>query len=338
MFVIDARNVNDAWYWAKKELAENHITRPSRVGEVWEHPEPVATVYRKPLERVLFDAKRDANPFFGLFESLWMLAGRNDIAWLLQFNKRMAEFSDDGVIQHGAYGYRWRNHFDLDQLDHIVEMLKRNHDERRAVLQMWDPILDLNQPKLKDVPCNTNAYFKIRSGCLCMVVCCRSNDIIWGCYGANAVHFSVLLEYMAARIGVPVGTYTQISDSWHAYTERWEKYVVKSDPRLPDPYGASSTPGVSVGPYPLMTDSSTFDMELNRWIASTEMPLLDELKFSNPFFPQVAQPLFMAWQNIKNKNYENAMLLLQSCRAQDWKRAAEQWVNRRRAKVVPAGV
>ena len=48
-------------------------------------------------------------------------------------------------------------------------MLKHNPYERRAVLQMWDPKDDLaracNQEiERKDVPCNTNIYFKIRDG------------------------------------------------------------------------------------------------------------------------------------------------------------------------------
>ena len=47
---------------------------------------------------------------------------------------------------------------------------------------------------------------KIKNGRLQMTVHCRSNDIIWGTYGANAVHFSILQEYVAARIGVDLGT------------------------------------------------------------------------------------------------------------------------------------
>jgi len=343
MFVIRARNVNDAWYWAKKELAQHHVVRPSRVGEVWEHPEPVATFYEKPLERVLFDPQRDANPFFHLMESLWMLAGRNDIKWLLQFNKRMAEFSDDGVTQHGAYGHRWRNHFftedpddpsTFDQLEKIIAMLKRNPDERRAVLEMWDPSVDLDQPKRKDVPCNTSAYFKIRQGKMCMVVSCRSNDIIWGCYGANAVHFSFLLEYVAGMVGVPVGTYTQISDSWHAYTERWEKYVSKFDPPRWDPYdgeGARDT-------YPLIADPYAFDIELLCWIAQTETPDLHERGYTNGFFPRVAQPLFNAWQHYKQRDWERALDQIERCEAGDWRMAAKQWVERRYAKTMGEAV
>jgi len=99
---------------ARQILNSTYILRPSRVGEVYEFPEAVATDYWKPWERVLFDPARNANPFFHIFESMWMLAGRNDVDWVAKFNPRMREFSDDGKIQHGAYGYRWRYAFDLD--------------------------------------------------------------------------------------------------------------------------------------------------------------------------------------------------------------------------------
>ena len=88
---------------------------------------------------------------------------------------------------------------------------------------MWNPWGDLDSSSI-DIPCNTNIYFKIREGELQMTVCNRSNDMIWGAYGANAVHMAVLQEYVAAQLDVPMGKYYQISDSFHVYeNEQWEK-------------------------------------------------------------------------------------------------------------------
>src|SRR5882724_11989202 len=97
MQIITGRNVNDIWDQAKHLLNKNHVVRPSRVGEVWEYPTPVVTEYLNPTERVLFNPLRNANPYFHFFEGLWMLAGREDVAWISQFNDRMKEFSDDGI-------------------------------------------------------------------------------------------------------------------------------------------------------------------------------------------------------------------------------------------------
>src|SRR5215510_3212831 len=144
MKVIHARNVNDAIVRGAQLLKEGGRPQPSRAGGTIEYPEPVCTVYERPLERVLFDAVRDANPFFHLMEALWMLAGRRDVGWLARFNQRMATYSDDGVVFNAAYGYRWRNQFQLktgdggDQLSAIVKLLRADPDSRRAVLQIWD--------------------------------------------------------------------------------------------------------------------------------------------------------------------------------------------------------
>ncbi len=337
MKIISARNVNDAWALAKILLSNTHVVRPSRVGEVWEYPEPVTTHYWRPLERVLFDPLRNCNPVFHFMEGLWMLAGRNDVKWISWFNQRMKEFSDDGVQFHGAYGYRWRRHFDMDggaeedfpdQLSKVVRLLRNNHDERRAVLQMWDPVADLDRPGYKDLPCNLSACFKIRDGKLTMTVMCRSNDIVWGCYGANSVHMSMMMEYVAARVGVPVGSYWQISDSWHAYTERWDKYGGNNFAVPVDPYAEEMVvrpDSVTFGlkPYPMVDDSGTWDSDLQNWM---EDPMCRSV--TNGFFPRVATPLLVAWNQYKRKNFEEAAMAASECAAADWRLAAVRWIAR----------
>lgn len=225
MRTLEVRNVHQALPLGVDLLNKYGEKRTSRNGVVYVAPWPVTTVYHCPWERVLFWPQRDANPFFHLLESMWMLAGRNDISPLVKIVKRMQNFSDDGVTQHGAYGYRWRHWFNRDQLKEIIEILDRNKDDRRCVLQMWDAEEDLGRSG-KDVPCNTTAAFQINGrGRLDLMVFCRSNDIIWGAYGANAVHFSFLLEYVAAAIGVPMGRYYQISCNWHGYVDTFEPLI-----------------------------------------------------------------------------------------------------------------
>lgn len=139
----------------------------SRNGPVLIVPEPVLVTYAHPRERVLFNTARDANPFFHLFESLWMLAGRNDVAPLKYYVHDIDQFSDDGETFHGAYGHRWRHSerrqwntggdclaTPLDQLDEIVQELREEPGSRRVVLQMWDVDQDLGvSVKTKDKPC-----------------------------------------------------------------------------------------------------------------------------------------------------------------------------------------
>jgi hypothetical protein len=222
MRVIHGQNAHQILPAAIRLLRIEGIQRSSRFGDVLQLPDVVTTVYDRPWERVVFWPERDANPFFHLYESLWMLAGRNDLASLTRYVKSFSQFSDDGKTLRGAYGFRWRQFFSRDQLAVIVSQLRDNENDRRCVLQMWDTDRDLGQQK-KDLPCNLIATFQVNTvGELELVVFCRSNDIVWGAYGANAVHFSFLHEFMAAAIGVPQGRYTQISVNWHGYLKTLE--------------------------------------------------------------------------------------------------------------------
>jgi len=57
--------------------------------ETIEIPGPVCTIYPPGFDCVLLSPLRDDNPFFHLFEMLWILAGRDDVEFLSYFNSRM---------------------------------------------------------------------------------------------------------------------------------------------------------------------------------------------------------------------------------------------------------
>jgi thymidylate synthase len=244
MHTITCRNVNEALPVGYDFLIHNGRREDSRDGVVLVSPVPVMTVYERPTERVLFSSVRDANPFFHLTEAIWMLCGRADARLLTNFVRTFDRFAEDDGLIHGAYGRRWRRHFILgehisphdgeahptyaDQLSMIVSLLRDNPNSRQVVLTMWDPEVDLGVA-VKDRPCNTHVYFRVRrenetrggeptyDDYLDMTVCCRSNDIIMGAYGANAVHLSILQEFVAASVGVYVGRYYQFSNNYHMY-------------------------------------------------------------------------------------------------------------------------
>ena len=171
----------------------------------------VATIIQQPLRRPHIVPGRYANPYLALSESLHLLAGRNDVASLLPYNKRILEFSDDGETLYGAYGYRIR-----DQIPALIERLRRDPNDRRAVLSIWRPE-DLTA-EVKDPPCNDMVMFKLRAARLHMTVVNRSNDLHWGLYAVNVYQFSFLQEYIAACLGAGVGTQTHLSNSLHIYT------------------------------------------------------------------------------------------------------------------------
>lgn len=352
MKVIEASNVNIAYAKALSYMNDFGIKRESRAGEVLVVPEPVTTHYRNPRERVLFSTQRDANPFFHLFEALWMLTGANDVQLPKYFVKRMENFSDDGEVFHGAYGHRWR-HFPVDdligdevtadQLDQIVWMLQKNPDDRRVILQIWDAARDLGTDSA-DIPCNDMVKFELAPGVnpnvlqLNMVVFNRSNDIIWGCYGANAVQFSVLQEYLASRLGVPVGWYEQVSTNWHAYLNVWHDYYPNTDTfPFKDPYRGMDEVKVE----PLVTDADTFDTECQVVInhARNHPHIIGEFiteNMHNRFFHKVCGPMLWSYGYYRHNDLKKAIEMMEKAILDngeiDWLVAGERWMRRRAAK------
>ena len=341
MKIIKVRNVHEALPRGVDLLTFEGIRRDSRNGPVYQYPTPVTTVYSEPLERVLFWPSRKANPFFHLYESLWMLAGRDDVEPLAEYVSRMKTFSDNGVTFNGAYGYRWREHFGRDQLKEIAEALKADPYDRRQILQIWDNERDLGTKSL-DIPCNVVVSFQIGiTGALNMVVFNRSNDMIWGAYGANAVHFSYLLEYMAARIGVKVGTYTQISTNFHAY----EKVLqgISELAHQATPWLASRNPynedPERIKPFPLMSPDSRENPDLWDDQLYTFLSDPNAIGLRDPFFRRVAGPMHkahLAYRDKENRDrFFHAKEIIQNDMAQcDWKVAATMWLDDVEARVI----
>lgn len=357
MRVLNVRNVHQALPLGLRLLSQEGVERDSRNGRVRVAPYPVTTVYERPCERVLFWWKRDANPFFHLYESLWMLAGRNDVGGVAKYAKNMASFSDDRRTFHGAYGYRWRQHFGtnqryesgigeyeewkpLDQLSVIARALKRNPEDRRCVLEMWDAPRDLGRTG-KDFPCNLTATFqRDPEGKLDLAVFCRSNDIIWGAYGANAVHFSFLLEYMALWIGCPVGVYRQVSVNWHGYLATllddtfWNEAIDRMG-YIEDPYSTGLVHSTPMGP-----DFETVDREIARLLAAADSGLMSvsrETRPSQSVFPWAynvhlvleAHEIFRKRELGVNRFRLAQETLAEGDQSDDWIRAAKEWLTRR---------
>jgi thymidylate synthase len=282
------------------------IEETTRNGLALVSPEPVMTIYERPWERVLFDAERNCNPFFHLAEAVWMLAGRNDVKFLSNYNKQMAAYSDDSHTLRGAYGFRWARYFEIDQINTTISILKDNPTSRQAVIAMWDPTGDLGA-RSKDIPCNTHIYFRNHNGKLEMTVMCRSNDMVWGGYGANAVHFSFLHEYISRAVGLYQGRMYQFSNNAHIYQQHWPLMRKTGSEVLPYP-----APVI-----PLVDLYETTDEFRSDCVSITKSSYIRS-NLRTHFAREVLHPM-LAREGIAD---------MPTC---DWKMAAQAWLERKAA-------
>ncbi len=252
------RNVSDATYALVAELLESGRDVTVRGATTKEFLGRRSTL-EQPLERYVFLPGRGADPVAQFAETIWVLAGRNDVPWLSRYLPRAPEFSDDGgATWHGAYGPRLRAWAGCDQIDQVRRLLRADPASRRAVMSLFDPARDFGQGR--DIPCNNWMSWTIRDGRLHLAIALRSNDIVWGFSGINAFEWSVLHEMLAFWLGCKVGTATYFAASLHLYDRHFEKARrITSQPRPSTPYEGS------IGVARFQTRWDDLPAALDRW-------------------------------------------------------------------------
>ncbi len=323
---INVRNANSLFaemFWRLKDYG---VPADSRNGRVLRFPEPVLTTVREPRERVLMHPGRDANPIFHLMESIWMLAGRQDVAFLSQFNSTIKQYSDDGQVFNAAYGYRWREHFGVDQLVQVIQILRADPASRQAVMQMWDA--DDLAKSTKDKACNTQIMFEVLDGYLNMTVINRSNDMFYGYCGANIVHMTVLQEFVAAAAGVKLGVYRTFSTNLHLYLDMYDAQKYLESPPNADLFDGYMVGRLSASPLMLNGDYMSFLSDCELFCRD---PYNAETVYSHPFFLAVAQPMAMV-SRVRKSHNGTGQGWAEKIKARDWRFAVYQWIHNRESK------
>lgn len=208
--------------WGKVAIAFQSgegTVQSSRAGQTREILHSAMSI-SDPTQRWVASRHPPINVAFAIAEVVWILTGRNDSAFLNYFNRQLPKYAGHGDTYHGAYGYRFRHHLGVDQLERAYNVLKTKPDSRQVVLQIWDGICDLPDSSGKeastDIPCNIVSILRVRDERLEWMQILRSNDVYRG-LPYNLVQFTTLQEVIAGWLGLELGEYNQISNSLHVY-------------------------------------------------------------------------------------------------------------------------
>lgn len=250
-------------------------------------------VLTDPQRREILTVNRKANVFAQIAETMWVLAGRNDIGWLSAYLPRAKDYAGDGETWRSGYGPRIRSYDgQIDQLDYVIDTLRRNPLSRQAVIGIWDSRYDtIPDP---DRACNTQLQFQSRLGALHLTVTVRSNDLMWGWSGINAFEWSTLQEMVASMLGITVGTLTFNIGSLHIYEQHWSKAERLEFEDLPH----AITP---FDPFRTITTIEDLDALIEQWFAfeancrTGQVSLNDFYKFDEPLVQSWAAAIAYYW-------------------------------------------
>lgn len=153
------------------------------------------------------------SPLLGFMEGVQLIGQFSRPALMDHLWPKYAKYTD----HYGDYGDRLAYG---NQINYVVTTLKNDPDSRRAMLVLWNGVLDTDPGHL-DHPCTINIAFRIRKNKLNMSVIMRSNDI-WRGSSSDFIQFSLLHQTVAALVGVEAGTYHHTAQSMHLYTSDLE--------------------------------------------------------------------------------------------------------------------
>ena len=221
--------INHLIYKTSFELINNPDTEVlSRNGHIVEL-QYIRLILENPKNRHLYLKGRKNNIYATIYETFWVIAGRDEILTLSKVLKRAPQFSDDGVKWFGAYGPRL---YRANQIASIIEHIVRDINTRRATLAIWQPDLDTvtslqqrigKEYDFKDIPCSQWLSFKVIDNKFYTHFVQRSGDNIWGVSNINIFEFTYLQEIVREGIQlfignrVPLGKFIHDIDSLHAY-------------------------------------------------------------------------------------------------------------------------
>jgi thymidylate synthase len=153
-----------------------------------------------------------------LGELCWYLSGSNrteDIAYYVKYYQR---FDENGVI-FGGYGPRLVSFDGINQIELVIQALRRAPASRRIVIQLFDH-RDVAE-RHADVPCTCTLQYLLRDGRLSAITYMRSNDVFLG-LPHDLFCFTMLQELFARSVEAELGSYHHMVGSLHMYDENTE--------------------------------------------------------------------------------------------------------------------
>ena len=165
-----------------------------------------------------------------IHELLWFLQGDTNIRYL---NDNGVTIWDEWADENGdlgpVYGRQWRDFGGVDQIETLLDMIRRSPDSRRLIVSAWNPP---DVPQMALPPCHTMWQVRILGGKLHLQLYQRSADMFLG-VPFNIASYALLLVMLAHVTGYEPGDFIHSIGDAHIYSNHMEqvKTQLARDPR-----------------------------------------------------------------------------------------------------------
>ncbi|NGQ89773.1 thymidylate synthase [Rhodobacter sp. HX-7-19] len=165
-----------------------------------------------------------------IHELLWFLQGDTNIRYL---NDNGVTIWDEWADENGdlgpVYGRQWRDFGGVDQIETLLDMIRRSPDSRRLIVSAWNPP---DVPQMALPPCHTMWQVRILGGKLHLQLYQRSADMFLG-VPFNIASYALLLVMLAHVTGYEPGDFIHSIGDAHIYSNHMEQVATQlaRDPR-----------------------------------------------------------------------------------------------------------
>ena len=170
-----------------------------------------------------------------IYELLWFLRGETNIKFLKDNGVTIwDEWADPAGSLGRIYGAQWcdwrtPDGHSINQIDQVVEQIKKNPDSRRHLVSAWN-VGELNQMAL--APCHALFQFHVQDGELSCQLYQRSADLFLG-VPFNIASYALLTMMIAQVCGLKPGAFVHTFGDLHLYRNHLEqaKLQLTREPR-----------------------------------------------------------------------------------------------------------
>lgn len=209
LVMVEARRLAEAWEASVAKLWEVGAVTETEYGQRSKDA-PAVIIVTEPLSEPRVHLKG-------------IVAG--SLSGLFEYVSEVLEGVHDHLVEKVGYTYHERLFAyrtpcgtTVDQIRLVIDKLRKAPHTRRAQAVTWQPWKD---PGYEYPPCLQRLWFRVVGGELVLHAHMRSNDAMKAAF-MNMYVFTELQRRVAEELGVGVGYYMHLVDSYHIYESDWK--------------------------------------------------------------------------------------------------------------------